>query len=135
MNLQKETLEKALFSLRITVFLVMLMWTIDKFVRPSHAAAVFENFYALPGLSHAMSYLIGGVELIILLGFLVGFKKKFTYGFVFVVHAIWTISSYQQYFDPYGGKANLLFFAAWPMLAAIYTLFVLREHDKRLTLA
>jgi hypothetical protein len=31
----------ALVWLRLGVFVVMLMWTIDKFVRPQHTAAVF----------------------------------------------------------------------------------------------
>jgi hypothetical protein len=26
----------------------MLMWTLDKFVRPAHAAAVYKAFYRLP---------------------------------------------------------------------------------------
>ena len=43
------TLRYSLAGLRGTVFLVMLMWTIDKFLNPDHTAAVFgalvlENF-------------------------------------------------------------------------------------------
>lgn len=34
-----------LLLLRLSVFLVMLMWTLDKFVNPDHAAAIFQNFY------------------------------------------------------------------------------------------
>jgi putative oxidoreductase len=37
-----------------------------------------------------------------------------------------TFSSFRQYFDPF---ENLLFFAAWPMLAAIYALYSLRDLD------
>ena len=36
-----------LLLLRIGVFLVMFMWTLDKFVRPDHAAGVFKKFYQL----------------------------------------------------------------------------------------
>jgi hypothetical protein len=39
----------ALLVLRVTVFLVMLIWTIDKFVRPDHAASVYEHFYFCAG--------------------------------------------------------------------------------------
>jgi len=46
----------ALLILRITVFLVMLVWTIDKFVRPAHAASVYEHFYFLRGLGPAVIY-------------------------------------------------------------------------------
>jgi len=33
-----------------TVFVVMMMWTIDKFVRREHAAGIFEHFYAIGGI-------------------------------------------------------------------------------------
>jgi hypothetical protein len=41
-----------------------------------------------------------------------------------------TFSSYKQYLAPFEGP-NLLFFAAWPMLAACFTLFLLRDQDKK----
>ena len=34
----------ALLALRAGVFVVMLMWTLDKFLTVPHAARVFENF-------------------------------------------------------------------------------------------
>lgn len=40
----------ALFLLRLGVFIVMFMWTIDTLVRPDHAAGVFSNFYQIGGL-------------------------------------------------------------------------------------
>lgn len=48
-------------------------------------------------------------------------------------HAGSTLSSWQQYMDPYGG-ANLLFFAAWPVPAACIALYLLRDHDRMLSL-
>ena len=44
-----------LLVLRLTIFLVMLIWTIDKFVRPEHAASVYEHFYFLPGSARQSS--------------------------------------------------------------------------------
>ncbi len=52
----------ALLVLRVTIFLVMLIWTIDKFVRPAHAASVYEHFYFLRGLGPATMYALGIVE-------------------------------------------------------------------------
>ncbi len=34
-----------LLLLRVSVFVVMLVWTIDKFVRSEHAISIFEHFY------------------------------------------------------------------------------------------
>ena len=117
-----------LLVLRASIFLVMLMWTLDKFIRPDHAAAVFEHFYALASLSWWASYVLGGGELLLLLGFILGIWQRFTYGAVLALHAVSTVSSYYQYFHPYQ-DTNLLFFAAWPMLAACVAVYLLRHAD------
>ena len=115
-----------LFLLRIGVFIVMLMWTLDKFVRPGHAAGIFKKFYGIDGISPIVFYVIGALELLLLVGFVTGTAKRYTYGLVLLLHAISTLSSYQQYLAPFD---NLLFFAAWPMLAACVTLYMLRDLD------
>lgn len=125
-------LELSLLFLRLTVFLVMFMWTLDKFVNPGHAAAVFEGFYRIPGLEAVVLYGIGTVEMVLLALFVTGVLKTYTYGAVLVFHGISTLSSFGQYLAPFD---HLLFFAAWPMLAACFALFVLRDHDRLLTLA
>ena len=48
-----------------------------------------------------------------------------------VLHAISTLSSYKMYLAAFD---NLLFFAAWPMLAACIALFYLRDLDTRFTI-
>jgi putative oxidoreductase len=118
----------ALLVLRVTVFVVMLVWTIDKFVRPEHAISVYEHFYFLPALGLGIVYSIGVAELVLLLGFLVGFAPRLTYGLVFLLHAASTFSSFRQYLHPFEGP-NILFFAAWPMLGACFALYYLRDLD------
>ena len=115
-----------LFLLRIGVFIVMLMWTLDKFIRPGHAAGIFKRFYGIEGISPTVFYVIGALELLLLVGFVTGTAKRYTYGLVLLLHAISTLSSYQQYLAPFD---NLLFFAAWPMLAACIALYLLRDLD------
>jgi hypothetical protein len=127
-----KNLTLSLFALRVTVALVMLVWNLDKFVNPDHAAAVYENFYRLGGLSSTVMYGIGAVEIVIVTAFLAGFMKRFSYGAVLVLHAISTISSYKQYLAPFAGP-NILFFAAWPMLAACLALYLLRDRDVMFT--
>lgn len=128
-----KKLQLSLLFLRVTVFLVMFMWTIDKFVNPGHAAKVYESFYYIAGLESSVMYAIGAIEMIILLLFLAGYKKKFAYGAVLILHAVSTLSSFNQYLAPFEGP-NLLFFAAWPMLAACVALFLLRDQDKMLSI-
>ncbi|MEO1403334.1 MAG: hypothetical protein AAFV72_19085 [Cyanobacteria bacterium J06635_1] len=117
-----------LLLLRLSVFLVMLMWTLDKFVKPDHAAAVFANFYFIGGLSHTIIYVIGAIQLVIIVGFLLGIQKRFTYAAVLFFHSVSTFSAFRKYFAPYE-DVNLLFFAAWPMLAACFGLFYLKDLD------
>jgi len=130
MTEQDNKLQLSLLLLRLSVFLVMFMWTIDKFINPGHAAKVYESFYNIAGLEVVVMFAIGAIELIILLLFLVGYKKKYTYGAVLALHAVSTLSSFKQYLTPFDGP-NLLFFAAWPMLAACFVLYLLRDQDKK----
>jgi putative oxidoreductase len=118
----------ALLVLRVTVFLVMLMWTIDRFVRPEHAVSVYQHFYFLPEFGSAIIYTIGRAELVLLIGFVIGFAPHVTYGLVLLLHAVSTISTFRQYFHPFEGP-NILFFAAWPMLGACFALYYLRHLD------
>lgn len=126
-------LRPALLALRIGVAIVMLVWSVDKILNPGHAASVFEKFYLLPGLGQASLAAIGILQLVVVAGFLAGVAKTWTYGAVLAMHAVSTLSSWRQYVDPFAG-ANLLFFAAWPMLAACLALFILRRHDTMMTL-
>lgn len=126
-----DRLPQALLALRLSVFLVMLVWTLDKFLAPDHAAGVYEHFYFIGGMAPAVMYIVGAVELIIILGFLLGVAKRFTYGAVLLFHAISTLFSFPMYLNPTEGR---LFYAAWPMLAACYALYVLRDRDTLCTL-
>lgn len=117
---------RCLFLLRVGVFIVMFMWTLDKFVNPGHAAQVYAFFFAIGGLGAPAFYVIGGLELLVVLAFGAGFFKRLTYGIVLLLHAASTLAAWRQYLDPF---SNLLFFAAWPMLAACVTLYLLRDLD------
>ena len=42
------------------------------------------------------------------------------------MHAVFTFSTFRQYFNPFQDP-NRLFFTAWPMLAACFVLFYLKD--------
>ena len=126
----RERIATALLLLRLGVFLVMLMWTLDKFVNAAHASRVFAGFYGLAGFGPGLLAAIGAAELLLILAFVAGLWTRLTYGAVMILHGISTLSSYRQYLDPFD---NLLFFAAWPMLAACVALFLLRDLDTKWT--
>ena len=126
-----DRLPLALLLLRLGVFVVMFFWAVDKLVQPEHAAQVFEHFYLMPGLGETALAVIGVVQLAVVFTFVAGIWKTWTYGAVLVMHAISTFSSWRQYLEPFD---NLLFFAAWPMLAACVALFLLRDQDRLFSL-
>lgn len=128
-----KNLQIGLLLIRITVFLVLLIWTIDKFVNPAHAIAVYDGFYFL-SVNATIIYLLAAIEMVILLAFVAGAFKTWTYGLVLVFHGVSTLSAWQRYLDPFAGS-NMLFFAALPMLAACVTLFLLRDQDKLMSVS
>jgi len=129
-NIQHK-LEWSLLLLRLGVFIVMIVWTIDKFVNPGHSIKIFEHFYNIDGLNEVIAYVLGALQLVLVLAFLFGIKKRITYGLILLMHAGSTFSAYAQYYDVFN---NLLFFAAWPMLAACAALYLLRDADTKFTL-
>ncbi len=124
-NIQNR-LKWSLLSLRITIFIVMFVWTLDKFVNPAHGMAIFEKFYGIGGVPETAVYVMGAFQLALVLAFLAGLAKKYTYGLIFILHGGSTLSSFPQYLDAFN---HLLFFAAWPMWGACFALFLLRDAD------
>lgn len=125
---QASRIPLILFLLRVSVFVVMLMWTLDKLVRPQHAISIFEGFYSVKGVGATMVYGLAIAELLLLVAFVIGFARRVTYGLVLLLHGLTTVVSYAQYLHPFE-KGNILFFAAWPMLAACFALYYLRDLD------
>ena len=127
-DVARSRLSWTLLLMRTGIAAVFLMWTIDKFVNPEHAAKVFAKFYKIPGLSETLAYAVGGVQLALVLAFLVGLFRTWTYGIILLMHAVSTFSSWANYLDPWT-YPNLLFFAAIPMLSACIGLWLLRDFD------
>ncbi|WP_051117205.1 hypothetical protein [Vibrio campbellii] len=121
----QQQLGIALLALRLSIALVFITWALDKVLVPEHAMKVFSGFYGLD-ISSGFSVALGIAQLVFIGVFLAGLWKNLTYLAILVLHAGSTFSSFAKYLDPFN---NLLFFAAWPMLAACFALYLLREHD------
>ncbi|MBE9076798.1 hypothetical protein IQ241_05725 [Romeria aff. gracilis LEGE 07310] len=118
----------SLLLMRLSVALVLLMWILDKFVRPDHAVAIFAAFYSIQGVGTAVVYVLAMLQLLVVIAFVIGFRKGITYLIVLFMHALSTVIALPKYFAPFTDP-NLLFFAAWPMLAACFALYMLRDMD------
>ena len=121
----KSKLQWSLLLLRLGIFIVFAMWTIDKFLNPEHAASVFERYYKITGLSTTLAYAIGAAQAVLLIAFVAGAFRSISYAIITVLHTISTVSTYQQLMDPWS-KPNLLFYTSIPMLFACIALWLLR---------
>jgi uncharacterized membrane protein YphA (DoxX/SURF4 family) len=121
-----------LFILRLATGLFFLQWGIEKLIKPETTASIFDHFYGL-NLSLFMSQALGGLEVLLALSILAGFKRRLVYGAAFVMHLGSTLSTWAQLTQPYSGN-NHLFAAAVPLLAALWLLFRMADYDDVMSL-
>lgn len=131
-----------LLLIRLAVFLVLFMWNMDKFLHPLQTSRIFLGFYNVGGedpllglsqLSYEVVYLIGAVQLPLLLAFLLGIAKRFVYGAVFVLHSVSTLAPWERFLSPFTSH-TLLFLVSFTMLGGCFALYYLRERDVLWTL-
>jgi putative oxidoreductase len=127
----ERRLRISLLLLRLSLGLVMMVWAFDKILNPSHGAAVFESFYGLAGIGESVIPVIGIAQALLVLVFLLGVARTWTYGAMLLMHGVTTLVSWSAYLQP---LKNILFFAAWPMLAGLIALFLLRHEDRMASL-
>ncbi|MBS0349774.1 MAG: hypothetical protein JSR33_01065 [Proteobacteria bacterium] len=124
----KKPLPVCLFLLRLAIFALMLVWAIDKFLRPLSEAAMYHKAYHLPPIPLFVMYVIGCIQILLASCFMLGIQKTLTTGLVLLGMIIYTVASYRLYL-PIFHNDNLLFVLAWPMLAVCLCLFLLRRED------
>ncbi len=128
---QPRTLETGLLILRVSIGAFFLVWSIEKIVAPELARRVFEAFYfSSPG--DAALIATGIVQTAIVLAFLAGLWRLWTYGAILVMHTVSVASTWERLLTPYE-LPNHLFWAAVPVWAAILLLFLLRTEDRLLS--
>ncbi len=93
---------------------------------------IFSKFY-FSEISTGIALAFGILQTLIILAFLAGLFKTWTYGAILGMHAVSTLSTIGQLINPYESP-NTLFWAAVPVLGALIGLFLLRDRDRFLTL-
>lgn len=126
-----KKIKTGLAIIRITVAAFFLVWSIEKIIAPELTQGVFSRFYFLT-IPSGFSVAIGIAQTAIVLLFLAGLFKVWTYGAVLGMHAVSVLASYQPLLTPYT-PPNHLFWAAVPTLGAIVALFLMRDEDQLLT--
>ena len=126
MQLQQK-LGIGLALIRLSTGIFFLVWSIEKIIHPEVIQRVFSRFYMME-ISSTASIAIGVIQTLIILAFMAGLFKIWTYGAILGMHAVSTFSTYKELFNPYE-PPNHLFWAAVPTLAALIALFLLRKED------
>ena len=88
MSSPTRKLEISLLALRVSVAAVMLVWAVDKLVRPEHSSSVFAGFYGMPGVGEGIVVGLGVVQLLLVLAFLAGVARTWTYGASLLLHTV-----------------------------------------------
>ncbi|MFT5767817.1 MAG: putative oxidoreductase [Halioglobus sp.] len=125
-------LKISLLGLRLGVFIVFIVWTLDKLLNYKHNSGMIMHYYHFEVPRWFLTSL-GLAELILLLFFLARQFKTFTYGVILFAHTVTTLVSAWRLFPPYEVH-QLLYFGSLPMLGACVALFLMREKDTLMTL-
>lgn len=122
-----------LFFTRISIAYFLLPWVLMRFTKPDGAKGIAAKYYKISAMPEIATTIIGVLWVALLIAFVVGFKKRISYGLVFLLHALGTAFTL-PYLILGTEKMNIMFFAAIPVIGAMWLLYVLREHDTMLSL-
>jgi putative oxidoreductase len=129
----EKRIQISLLGLRLGVFIVFMAWTLDKILNYQHNSVMIMHYYNVE-VPQWFLMSLGMAELILLLVFLAGMFKTFTYGVILFAHTVTTLVSSWRLLPPYEVH-QLLYFGSLPMLGACVALFLMREKDTLMTFA
>ncbi len=128
-------LKPALLLTRLFIAYFMLMWALDRFSDAAHAENVASKFYKIGSfsLSAIPPQAIGTFLLVVIFAFVIGLKKRISYGLVMLIHGLGTLFTIKS-LVPFSDSFTLIFLASLPTLGAMILLFILRREDTLLSL-
>lgn len=122
----------ALFFLRASIALLVLIWGLDKLVDPGHAIAVSDRFY-FGLLSHpALLPIVGAAQVGVAILGLVGLFRRWVDPVILLINLGSFLSVWQSIVDPWGWVfegTNALFFPSLIVLAGCILLLAFRDYE------
>lgn len=122
-----------LFFTRISIAYFLLPWVLMRFTKPESAEGIAAKYYKISSMPDIATTLIGVFWVLLLIAFVIGFKKRISYGLILIFHTIGTLFTL-PYLIVGTESAKLTFFAAIPVIGAMWLLYTMREHDTLLSL-
>ncbi len=146
MPVSQTRLNAALFIIRAGIGAFLVVWASLKFLQPKWMVNVFTNTYKLDWVTQDHAFIVGTLQMFVVIIFILGLWRTVTYAFITLMHGTGILSTLL------GG--NLLFkgglikaittgtfeigYTSFPSnllwtsvatLAALVALFLLRHHD------
>ena len=126
-------LRLCLLCCRLGVFIVFLVWTYNKLIRPEHGVHIMGKFYSAPGLSEGLIIGFSIFELAMCVLLVLGYYKRVTRGF-FVLLSLLAVGMprvIEGYIRAITVEAHptILYFTGFCLLACAFTLYYLRDYD------
>ena len=128
-----RNLKLPLFLTRLSIAIFLFPWVLMRLTKVESGAGLFEKYYFIKGMPNAAALLIAIFWAVVLLAFVSGFKKRISYGVVFILHGLGTLMTL-PYLIPGTENFKILFMAAIPTIAAMGLLYILRDQDTILTI-
>ncbi len=97
----------SLALLRLSTGVFFLVWALEKIVAPEIARRVYETFY-FSSPSDTMLLITGLVQAAVVLVFMAGLFRFWTYGALLVMHGVSVVSSSGRLFDPFTPPNHLI---------------------------
>lgn len=127
-----SNLRLPLFLTRVSIFAFMLPWQLMRFSKPEGINNIAQKYYKFQ-MPEIGSTITGVLMMALLIAFLVGFKKRISYGLVALLHGVGTAMTIPNLIPGLEGY-NQLFLAAMPALMAMVLLYCLRNEDTLLSI-
>ena len=127
-----SNLRVPLFLTRLSIFAFLLPWQIMRFTKPESINGIAQKYYKF-SVPEIGSTITGVLMMALLIAFLVGFKKRISYGLVALLHGVGTAMTIPNLIPGIEGY-NQLFLAAIPALMAMVLLYCLRNEDTLLSI-
>lgn len=128
---QSKGLIWGLFLLRFGLGGFLALCSIDKIVSPQSFLALISPYYFV-SVPPWVIMILGGVQLVLSLFFILGMYKTWTYGAAFLVQALALVTVVEKLLRPFG--KDQVFLMLVPLLFAFGALFVMRSFDTKWTL-
>lgn len=143
---QERRIEIALLIIRVTAAIFLGLWATLKFYHPEWQRNIFEGAYNISffTVTDNLSYLIGSVQIIIVLAFVSGFMRTWTYGIVMLMSAAGVMGSLGSFINineagelyaAYTKYPKNLMLTSIPTLGALVGLFLMRDLDNLFSLS